>query len=309
VRRWHDAQVPRFDLVSADGTRIVAWRGDADQAAGTPVLICNGLGTPPAAWPAVIAADSGFDVLTWYYRGTGGGDRPADPSRITIADHVDDALAVLDHEGLERAVLACWSLGVNVGFELARRHPDRVAGIMAVAGVPGGTFAAMGAPLGIPRPLRHAVGVTGARTGQAIGPALGWVSRHIPLSTMTAKVISHSGFVLPKATPDRLLPTLEEFREHDFRWYFTLALAAAPHRPMDTTFVEVPVSLIAGRYDVLTSLHAMRAARAAIPGAQLTVLAGSHFLPLEFPNELAAQLHALAERAGLGDDVSSTGAR
>jgi pimeloyl-ACP methyl ester carboxylesterase len=305
-RRCHDGQVSRFDVVSADGTRVVGWWGGGS---GTPVLICNGLGTPPSAWPTLIAADSRFDVRTWYYRGTAGGDRPADPERITVADHVDDAVAVLDHEGIDRVVLACWSLGVNVGFELARRHPDRVAGIMAVAGVPGGTFAAMGAPLGIPRPLRHAVGVTGARTGQAIGPALDWVSRHIPLSRTTARVISHSGFVLPKATPERLLPTLEEFREHDFRWYFTLALGAASHRSMNTAFVDVPVSLVAGRYDVLTSVHAMRKAEALIPDAQMTVLPGSHFLPLEFPDELAACLQALVERADVADRLRPTGAR
>jgi hypothetical protein len=29
------------------------------------------------------------------------------------------------------------------------------------------------------------------------------------------------------------------------------------------------------------------------------VLPGSHFLPLEFPDELAGELRALAERAGL----------
>jgi pimeloyl-ACP methyl ester carboxylesterase len=298
--------VPRFDVVSADGTRFVAWRGDGT---GTPTLICNGLGTPPSAWPSVTAADSGFDVRTWYYRGTAGGDRPADPSRISVADHVDDAVAVLDHEGIDRAVLACWSLGVNVGFELARRHPERVAGIMAVAGVPGGTFAAMGAPLGIPRPFRHAVGVSGAKTGQAIGPALGWVSRHIPLSRTTARVISHTGFVLPNATPERLLPTLAEFREHDFRWYFTLALGAASHRSMDTSYVDVPVSLVAGRYDVLTSLHAMRTAQAKVTGAELTILPGSHFLPLEFPDELAAQLRMLVRRTDLAGGLRPTDAR
>ncbi|HEX3907655.1 MAG TPA: alpha/beta hydrolase [Mycobacteriales bacterium] len=297
--------MPRFEVVSADGTRVIAWR---NEGAGTPVLICNGLGTPPITWPGIIADGSGFDVRTWYYRGTAGGERPADLTKVTVADHTDDALAVLDSEQIDSAVLVCWSLGVNVGFELLRRHPDRVAGILAVAGVPGGTFGAMGAPLGIPRPLRHLAGLTGAHTGHAIGRPLGWVSRHIPLSRMTAQVISHSGFVLPRATPDRLLPTLEEFREHDFRWYFTLALAAASHPPMDTSFVDVPVSLVAGRYDVLASLHAMRTAAARIPGAQLTVLAGSHFLPLEFPDELTDGLRALVRRTGLPDDLSPSAA-
>ena len=36
-----------------------------------------------------------------------------------------------------------WSMGVNTAFELALRHPERVTGIFAVAGVPGDTFATM----------------------------------------------------------------------------------------------------------------------------------------------------------------------
>lgn len=287
--------MPTFDVVSADGTRIVGWRNDA-AGDGLPVLISNGLGTSPAAWPAVTADGSGFRVVTWYYRGTGGGARPADPSRIRIQDHVDDALAVMDSEGIERAVVASWSLGVNVAFELAAAHPDRVAGLLAVAGVPGGTFRAMFGPLGVPRRLRHDVGVGAAHLARRLGPQLSWLSRRVPLNRWTASAISHTGFVLPRATPDRLVPALAEFREHDFRWYFTLAIGAADHGPMDLSFVDVPVTLVAGRYDVLTSMHDMTAAAAQIPHAELHVLPGSHFLPLEFPDELAGELRALVAR-------------
>jgi 3-oxoadipate enol-lactonase len=288
--------VATFDFAAADGTKVVGWRNDG---AGLPVVISNGLGTSPTAWPTVIAPDSGFRVATWYYRGTGGGDRPADVSRVRIEDHVEDLLALMDSEKIDSALLACWSLGVNVGFEFARRHPDRVAGLLAVAGVPGGSFRAMFGPLGVPRRLRHDVGVAAARLGRTIGPQLSWLSRHVPLNRVTSTVISHSGFVLPRATPDRLIPTLEEFREHDFRWYFTLAVGAAEHEPMDLSFVRVPVTLVAGRYDVLTSMHDMVEAASQIPHAELHLLPGSHFLPLEFPDELAAELRRLAERTPL----------
>ena len=263
------------------------------------MVISNGLGTSPATWPAVTAPGSGFRVATWYYRGTAGGDRPADETRVRIEDHVDDMLALMDREGIDKALVACWSLGVNVGFEFARAHPDRVAGLLAVAGVPGGTFQAMFGPLRVPRRFRHDVGVAAARLGKRIGPQLSWVSRHVPLNPVTSRVISHSGFVLPRATPDRLIPALEEFREHDFRWYFTLAVGAAEHEPMDLAFVRVPVTLVAGRYDVLTSMHDMVEAASRIPHAELHLLPGSHFLPLEFPDELAQELRRLAERSGL----------
>jgi pimeloyl-ACP methyl ester carboxylesterase len=289
--------VGSFPFVSADGTRVTGWRNDAPEGA-VPVVVSNGLGTPPAAWPTLVRPDSGFRVATFYYRGTGGGERPADPTRIRVEDHVADLLALMDHEGIDRALLACWSLGVNVGFELYREHPERVAGIMAVAGVPGGTFRAMFGPLRLPRRFRHDVGVAAARLGRRLGPQLSWLSRHVPLTRATAAVISHSGFVLPAATPDRLIPALREFREHDFRWYFDLAVAAAEHDPMDLAFVDVPVTLVAGRYDVLTSMHDVTEAASRIPHAELRVLPGSHFLPLEYPDELVAQLRRLATRAG-----------
>jgi hypothetical protein len=39
------------------------------------------------------------------------------------------------------------------------------------------------------------------------------------------------------------------------------------------------------------------------------VLPGSHFLPLEFPDMLAACLQALVERADVADRLRPTGAR
>lgn len=287
-------RVARFDVAGRDATTVIGWRNDGE---GTPVLICNGLGTPPSAWPTVIAAGSDFRVASWYYRGTAGGERPADPTRITIEDHVDDALAVMDHEGMDRPLLACWSLGVNIGFELAERYPDRVAGILAVAGLPGGTFSSIGGVLGVPKRLRHRVGLAAAHAGRVAGPALSWTARRIPVNRVTSNLISHSGFLLPGATPDRLMPALAEYREHDFRWYFTLAVAASEHPAMNLAFVTQPVTLVAGRYDVITSMHDMVAAAREIPHAVLHVLPGSHFLPVEYPDELARELRELAARA------------
>jgi len=290
--------VPTFDFVSADGTRVVGWRNGASSS-GIPVVISNGLGTPPSAWPTVSAEDSGFQVVTWYYRGTGGGDRPADESRVRIEDHVEDMLALMDHEGIERAIIPCWSMGVSVGFEFALRHPGRVAGLMAVAGVPGGMFQAMFGLMRVPRAIRHDSGVAVARAMRTGGRALNVLVRTIPLNATTARVINHSGFVLPAATPGRLVPALREYRTHDFRWYFTLALGVRDHAPIDPTALDIPVTMVAGRYDVLTFLGNMVEAAARIPHAELKILPGSHFLPLEFPDQIAGWVGELAERSDL----------
>lgn len=287
-----------FQVVSADGTRVTGWRNDGN-AGALPVVVSNGLGTPPAAWPAVVADRQRFRAVGWYHRGTAGSARPEDPSHVRVADHVDDLIAVMDAEGLEQAVLASWSVGVNVAFEAARLHPDRVAGLLAVAGVPGGTFGSMGQPLLIPRRLRHQLGTGAARVLRLGAPAIALIVKGLPLRPATAWGIAHTGFVMPRATPERLLPALAEFRSHDWRWYMTLALGAADHEPMDLSFVRVPTTLLTGRWDMLTSYRDMQRLAEQLPHATVRVLSGSHFLPLEFPAECADALAELGARTGL----------
>jgi pimeloyl-ACP methyl ester carboxylesterase len=285
-----------FEVTSADGTRIRCWSSDHE---GVPLVIANGLGTIPEAWPRLIDDASGYDTVTWYQRGTFGSERPADPERIRIEDHVEDMLALLDARGMDRALVACWSIGVNVAFELYHRHPERVAGILAVAGVPGGTFSTMGGPLRIPRRLRKPISTQVAKAMRSTAGWFTWLSPRIPLTARTAWLLTHTGFVLPRATPERLLPMLEQFLRHDWKWYGELAVAAAEHDPMDLHFVECPVTIVAGKHDVITSMHDVVDTASKIPHAQISVLPGSHFLPLEFPQELHDLLDDLARRADL----------
>ncbi|HZW45807.1 MAG TPA: alpha/beta fold hydrolase [Dermatophilaceae bacterium] len=146
-----DLSLRFYPVTSADGTRIEAWTNDVE---GPTVLLCNGLGTSPYAWPALLRADCGVNVISWNHRGVGGSERPADVERVGVDAFVEDAVAVLDHAGVDSCVVAGWSIGVNTAFELAVVHPARVSGLFAVAGVPGGTFSSMGAPLMIPRLAR-----------------------------------------------------------------------------------------------------------------------------------------------------------
>lgn len=284
-----------FEVTSRDGTRIRGW---ANEQEGLPLVIANGLGTTPEAWPALVAHGSGYDAVSWYQRGTFGSARPADLSRITVEDHVDDLVAVMDARGVERALVACWSIGVNVAFVFAQRHPSRVAGILAVAGVPGGTFSTMGGPLRIPRRLRKPISLRAAKLGRRAGRPVTWLTARIPASERTAWLLTHTGFMLPAARPEVVVPMLEQFLRHDWSWYVDLAIAAAEHEPMDLSFVSCPVTLVAGKHDVLTSMHDVIDIAAQIPHAHIRVLPGSHFLPLEYPAELHEALDDLALRAG-----------
>ncbi len=63
----------------------------------------------------------------------GHGRGPRRPQRFTIADAADDQAALLDALGIDEVVVCGYSLGGPVGLELARRHPDRVAGLVLQA--------------------------------------------------------------------------------------------------------------------------------------------------------------------------------
>ncbi len=203
-------------------------------------MLSNGLGTVPLSLPTLLAPDSGCRAVAWYYRGTVASQRPADPARVRIEDHVEDMLALMDDRGIERALVASWSIGVDIAFEFAQRDPERVAGLLAVAGVPGGTFATMGAPWRVPRRLRHPLATTVAKTVHRLAGPLTWASNHVPVDERLAWLLTHSGFMRPQARPEVLVPMLQEFVRQDWRWYMHLAVAAASTRPWTCPSSAVP---------------------------------------------------------------------
>lgn len=284
----------RFDLLATDGTRLTAWRNST--TSGPRVLVCNGMGVPAEAWPRLIADGCRYQVAGWNQRGVLGSDRPADPSRVQIADHVADAVALLDALGWDDAIIVAWSLGVNVAFELANEFPDRVAGLFSVAGVPGGTFDTILAPQLVPRQLRRPLGLGLVHTGRAVGAQLNLLGRRIPKGRPLAELIRHSGIMFPIADVADVQPWVESFFTQDWDWYFTLALALEKHGPIDPSFIEVPVTIVAGLVDALTSHDDVRAYAREIPHAEVESLPGSHCLPLEYPDRLMDLLDGLEVR-------------
>lgn len=291
-----------YDVVSADRTRLRAWTNDTDgslEEAGAPVvLLCNGLGTNPYAWPSLLSDECEVRVVSWNHRGTGGSDRPADRSRCGIPEFVEDALAVMDHAEIDACALMGWSMGVNTMFEFALEYPERVTGLFAVAGVPGGTFSSMLAPLGVPRLIREAITVNAARTMKLFGPVLSLVAQQIEWGPIAGELITHSGFMLPTPDVANTRRAVKELLSTPIEWYMHLAVATSSHNRVSLSKISAPTSFVAGRWDVLASSHDMRTASERIPDSDYVELRGSHFIGMERPVEVYELLLQLLDRIG-----------
>jgi len=74
-------------------------------------------------------AKRGQRVICVDLLGHGRSDQPDDLRLYSMPLFAEQVIAVLDHLGLERAVVGGTSLGANVALELAVRHPRRAAGL------------------------------------------------------------------------------------------------------------------------------------------------------------------------------------
>ncbi len=72
-----------------------------------------------------------FRVITVESRGNGRADRPKAAEAYLDREQVDDAVAVLDATGVDRAVIVGLSMGARHALQLAAWYPERAAGVVA----------------------------------------------------------------------------------------------------------------------------------------------------------------------------------
>ncbi len=288
------ALVRFHDVRSADGTRLRAWTNSAD---GPTVLVCNGLGTSPYAWPSLLRPDCGVHAVSWNHRGTGGSQRP-DDDRVDLDSLVEDAVAVMDDAGMESGVVASWSTGVTVAFELAQRHPERVRGILAVAGVPGNTFGTMLAPWHVPVVLSRPLMVGLARLTTVTGVPLAPLTRRIPWTRTTTELLRRLRVFDESADTAELQEMVREFFTTHPAWYARLALGVAEHSRVSLSGLDVPTTFVAGRRDLLSAARDMRSASQRVRRSRYLELDATHFVPIEQQDVVLDELRQLLARVG-----------
>ena len=112
-------------LVTDDGAPLWYRTGGVDRGA-PPALLLDGLGCDGFVWRYLWGPlTAARRVLHFNYRGHGRSGVPRDDTRIGVDYVIDDAVRLLDHAGLDRAVVFGHSMGVQMSLELHRRRPDR----------------------------------------------------------------------------------------------------------------------------------------------------------------------------------------
>lgn len=277
-------------ITSFDGTEI-AYHRTAPPFDGAPVVVlANGLGGPYLAWRAQIEhLREQFQFITWDYRGLYGSGRPpqSDPNAYSIPHHVRDLDVILAREGISRAALVGWSMGVQVVLEAYRAHPDLAANLVLLNGTYG-------------RPLDNLSPLPGMKI---VIPSLVDLARraHAVASQMTRKAISQPEALLWLKRVGLIGSTLDDasfaelvhaFGELDMEAFFSNLRAIGEHDAeavLDT--VRVPVLVITGDEDAFTpGVLARQMARRIQNGEIVVVRGGTHYTAIEFPELVSLRI-------------------
>jgi pimeloyl-ACP methyl ester carboxylesterase len=116
----------------ADRARLRTWTtGCANPQRFPVVMLHGGPGIPDYLAPVAATIDDLCLVHRYDQRGTGGSAREGEH---TIARHVQDLVLLLDAWRHDRVVLVGHSFGTNLAGYFLLAHPERVGGLIQIAG-------------------------------------------------------------------------------------------------------------------------------------------------------------------------------
>jgi esterase len=106
-----------------------------EHGSGAPILCIHGAGSSALLWAAAVERLARLGrVIAYDRRGCSRSERPEPYERTRVADHADDAAALLDALDAAPAVVIGRSYGGTVGLDLALRYPDRVRAVAVLEG-------------------------------------------------------------------------------------------------------------------------------------------------------------------------------
>lgn len=279
----------RRDIVVDDGVKLAVYDLPHPDPHAPVLFLSNGLGGNVITWRHQIRYfKERFRVATWDYRGLYGSALPPEQRgpggvALDVPRHARDAIAVLDTLGIDRALFVGWSMGVQLDFELFRRIPDRMTGLVQIAGSYGRSlsttlFGKPGEKLIVPMmgAFKQVVKHTGGLATRAVdsGLFLGAAKR--------------LGVVAPSIDAPLTAEIVKSYLALDFDVYNRILGTLGDHDAYDVLAgLDRPVLVIAGDRDPMTPAWLSEKMVKALPDARLEIVpGGSHYVPIEFPTRV-----------------------
>jgi pimeloyl-ACP methyl ester carboxylesterase len=235
-----------------------------------------GLGASSGFWadaPERLArAAAPYRVLAVDNRGTGRSDDPRVP--FTVGRMADDAAAVLDHAGVDRAFVVGMSMGGMIAQELVLRHPHRAHALVLMCTTAGLAFG----PLVAPRIVRTLLSAPFARGQRGLDVA-------------SALLLHHGRHEETRADLRAFWPVLRNEKIRP-RGFFLQVGAVLSHSTAGRLGrVACPTLVVTGDGDPLVPPGHSRFLASRIPGARLHVLSGvGHGINITDPDALRRSL-------------------
>lgn len=253
----------------SDGLRVNGVRLHHEESGGgAPILCIHGAGSTALAWAAALPALAGLGrVIAYDRRGCGRSERPVPYEATTVAEHADDAAALLRALGAAPAVVIGRSFGGWIATELALRDPESlVALVLLEPDAPGLSPTADAWIAAFSERMRRIAAGEGvdalgrALIGEVAGPDA-WAS--LPAEVRDA--LTANGPAL-----------LAELRGYEASGADVVELAR----------IRAPTLLVCARDSPPEFHEPVRALAAAIPGARLEEIGGGHLIDPAAPQVL-----------------------
>lgn len=237
---------------------------DRGPKGGPVVVFANSLGTDLRMWEAVVDRLPDFRCIGFDKRGHGLSAVPNGP--WTVEDLAGDALALMDHLAVSRAVLAGCSIGGMIALAAGMAAPERFAGLFV------------------------------SNSAAKVGTAESWAARVAAVSEHglrgMADLILERWFGNDFRSSVAVHPWRRMLELGDVAGYLGTcdALAKADLR-QGVGDLRMPVQFLAGSEDQSTPVALVRDTAAMIAGAQVLLLDGSGHIPaIDSPDRVARLL-------------------
>lgn len=231
------------------------------------IVFSNSLGTDYTMWKEVVhRLSDDFNILLHDTRGHGQSSNTA--AALQIGELADDIVELLDQLNIKNKITFCGlSMGGLIGQHLGIYYPERFDKLIL------------------------------ANTAPKIGTDVNWNTR---IDTVTANGLNSilEGTAERWFTQEfkhkneqRVQSILVQFAANDLQGYCAncAAVRDADYRS-SIHKIEIPVLIIAGKYDLVTTVHDAELMQEQIPNAQLCVLEAAHLSAVECVEDFALQL-------------------